>query len=90
MAFAVVKSHITDRERTETEIIEDVCNEVGAIAYLRKVIFVDRLPKTRSGKILRKTMRALVNGEAYTIPSTIDDPAILDEINKSVTEQTNA
>ena len=88
LAFVVLKSHVTDADKTETEIIQDVRNEAGAIAYLRKVINVKRLSKTRSGKILRKTMRALVNGEEYTIPSTIDDPNSLTEIKESVTEQT--
>jgi len=45
---------------------------------------VDRLPKTRSGKILRGTMRAIADGEAYKMPATIDDPAILTEITASL------
>jgi propionyl-CoA synthetase len=44
------------------------------------VLLVKRLPKTRSGKVLRKTMRKIADGEEYTVPATIDDPAILDEI----------
>jgi propionyl-CoA synthetase len=46
------------------------------------VVVVKRLPKTRSGKILRKTMRMVIDGVPFTIPSTIDDPSILDEIKE--------
>ena len=84
LAFAVLKSGVNDYDRVNAEIVQSVRDEVGAIAYLRQVIEVHRLPKTRSGKILRKTMRAIVNGESYNMPSTIDDPAILDEIKEAV------
>jgi propionyl-CoA synthetase len=47
-------------------------------------LVVDRLPKTRSGKILRGTMRAIADGESYKMPATIDDPAILSEIAASL------
>ena len=47
-------------------------------------MLVDRLPKTRSGKILRGTMRKIAGGESYHVPSTIDDPAILPEIEAAV------
>jgi len=89
MAFAVLKNAEANWEQVAAEIIQAVRDEVGAIAYLRTVIQVNRLPKTRSGKILRKTMRAIVNKEAYKIPSTIDDPIILDEIKTSVEQQIN-
>ncbi|MCK9470008.1 MAG: hypothetical protein M0Q49_11390, partial [Porticoccaceae bacterium] len=49
-------------------------------AYLRQVLLVKRLPKTRSGKILRAILRKMADGEAYEVPSTIDDPVSLDEI----------
>ena len=54
--------------------------EIGAVAYIRQSVIVSRLPKTRSGKILRKTIRQLAKGEDVTAPPTIDDPAILKEI----------
>ncbi len=57
-----------------------VRKKIGAIACFRDSIVVDRLPKTRSGKILRKVLRQIADGEDYKVPSTIDDPAILDEI----------
>jgi propionyl-CoA synthetase len=57
-----------------------VREEIGPVAAFRTVHVVARLPKTRSGKILRGTMRRIVEGETVPAPPTIDDPAILDEI----------
>ena len=57
-----------------------VRGRIGALACFRQVLVVQRLPKTRSGKILRKTLRQLADGEAFALPATIDDPRILDEI----------
>ena len=57
-----------------------VRSRVGAFACYRETRVVERLPKTRSGKILRGTMRAIAAGREYGVPSTIDDPAVLDEI----------
>ncbi|MDY6054908.1 AMP-binding protein [Micrococcus sp.] len=57
-----------------------VRQEVGAVADFRDVMLVEALPKTRSGKILRKTMRQIVDGEDYAIPSTIEDPALLEDL----------
>jgi len=59
---------------------------VGAFAKLHGVIFMERLPKTRSGKILRGTIKSITNGVEYKIPSTIEDLAALDEIKDAVTE----
>ena len=64
----------------EQEIIKLVRHQIGAVASLRNVVIVKRLPKTRSGKILRKLMRSISDGENYQIPSTIDDESIVDEI----------
>ena len=61
-------------------IVQDVRNEIGAVAALRDVLVVKRLPKTRSGKILRKLLRHISDEKAYSIPSTIDDEAIISEI----------
>ena len=58
--------------------------EIGAFAYFRRAIVVDRLPKTRSGKILRSTIRKIAAGDAYTVPSTIEDPAALEEIEAAL------
>lgn len=65
------------------QIVKSVRNEIGALAAFKKVLVVSRLPKTRSGKILRKLLRNIADDLLYNIPSTIDDPDIVDEI-KSV------
>ena len=61
-----------------------VRERVGPIAVFKQAVVVDRLPKTRSGKILRGTMRRIADGERYTTPATIDDPAVLDEISETL------
>ncbi|CSB11945.1 prpE protein [Vibrio cholerae] len=55
-------------------------NQIGAVACFKHAIVVERLPKTRSGKILRRIIRQIADGESYTIPSTIDDPMSLNEL----------
>ena len=62
------------------ECIEMVRNKIGPVAAFKTVIVVKRLPKTRSGKVLRGTVRKIADKEEYKIPATIDDPKILDEI----------
>ena len=62
------------------ELVAMVRSDIGAFANFRQVVQVVRLPKTRSGKILRQVIRRLVDGKPYETPATIDDPAILDEI----------
>lgn len=62
------------------EIVQLVREKIGAVASLRDVVLVQRLPKTRSGKILRKLLRSIADGENFQIPSTIDDEAIIDEV----------
>ncbi len=64
----------------EQEVIAKIRSNIGTIATLKRVIVVDRLPKTRSGKILRKLLRDIADKKDYTIPSTIDDSEIIDEI----------
>jgi propionyl-CoA synthetase len=64
----------------EQEIVKLIRQKIGAVASLRNVVIVDRLPKTRSGKTLRKLMRSIADGENFQIPSTIDDESIVDEI----------
>jgi propionyl-CoA synthetase len=75
-------------ERSEAEIVADVVRmvreNIGPVAAFKTATVVKRLPKTRSGKILRGTMRAIADGESYKPPATIDDPAILDEIAASL------
>jgi hypothetical protein len=62
------------------EIVQLVREKIGAVASLRDVVLVQRLPKTRSGKILRKLLRSIADGENFQIPSTIDDEAIIEEV----------
>jgi propionyl-CoA synthetase len=68
----------------EAEVVKLVRDEIGPVAAFKNVITVKRLPKTRSGKILRGTVRAIADGEAWKMPATIDDPAILDEITAAM------
>jgi propionyl-CoA synthetase len=82
MGFVVLKSG-ADRDESElqAECVTKVRQEIGPVAAFKTVHVVTRLPKTRSGKILRGTMRQIADGEEYNMPATIDDPAILDEIS---------
>jgi len=81
LALAVTKSGNEIAESViQEEIVQNVRRKIGAVASLRQVIIVDRLPKTRSGKILRKLLRSIADQEDYKVPSTIDDPFIIDEI----------
>jgi propionyl-CoA synthetase len=80
----VVNKHGEDIEhfQLQHEVVHLVRNQIGAVASLRDVIIVKRLPKTRSGKILRKLLRSIADGEDFQIPSTIDDEAIIEEIKQ--------
>ena len=71
-------------EELEAELVALVRAKIGAVAAFKTAIEVKRLPKTRSGKILRGTIQKIANNEAYTAPATIDDPAILDEITTAL------
>ncbi len=83
IGLVLIKDGATiDHDELEEELVEMVRDKIGAIACFRRVIVVDRLPKTRSGKILRRVIRQIADGEEYSVPSTIDDPAILDEISQ--------
>ena len=67
-------------EEIEKDLIALLRKEIGGIACFKTSIIVSRLPKTRSGKILRKTLSQIADGTPFTIPSTIDDPTVLDEL----------
>lgn len=87
LGFVVLKAGVQrDRAEIISEVMQMVRTEIGAIASLKRVFIVNRLPKTRSGKILRGTMRKIADGQPYTVPSTIDDPAILQELEDMLTE----
>lgn len=72
-------SNISDAD-LQSELVAMVRNEIGAVACLKQVLVVPRLPKTRSGKILRKLLRQIAEDQTFVVPSTIDDPASIDEI----------
>lgn len=67
-------------QQLQHQLINQVRQNIGAIAAFKTAIIVNRLPKTRSGKILRKLMRQIADGQAYEVPSTIEDPGCIDEI----------
>ena len=70
----------------EDELIQQMREAIGPVASFRRVLVVNRLPKTRSGKILRSTLRAIADGTPYTLPSTIEDPAVLDEMTAALAQ----
>jgi propionyl-CoA synthetase len=73
-------------EEVVAECVRLVRDRIGPVAAFRHAVVVDRLPKTRSGKILRATMAKIADGETWKMPATIDDPAILDEIAGALAE----
>jgi len=86
LGFVVLKAGVSrDPGELQVELVQMVRDRIGAVASFKDAKVVARLPKTRSGKILRATMRAIADGRDYTVPSTIDDPAILDEISEALT-----
>jgi propionyl-CoA synthetase len=83
LALVVLKSgEAFDETTVSQEVIKDVRHEIGAVASLRDVLVVKRLPKTRSGKILRKLLRNISDDLQYNVPSTIDDVDIISEIEE--------
>jgi len=81
LGFLVLKSGVAREPADVTnEAVSMVRRDIGPVAAFKTATVVERLPKTRSGKILRGTMSAIADGEAWKMPATIDDPAILDEI----------
>ena len=80
-AFVVLKSGVTiDPGTLQEEIVAAMRHEIGPVAAFHHVIVVPGLPKTRSGKILRRTMRGIADGREESIPSTIEDPTVLDTL----------
>ncbi len=83
----VLKSGVTrDSKTIAAEVVQMVRDNIGPVASFKTAIVVQRLPKTRSGKILRGTMQKIANGDMYVTPATIDDPAILTEIETALTQ----
>ncbi len=89
-ASVVIKNGSSISEKDlEKEIIQKVREKIGAVASLKNVMVVSRLPKTRSGKILRKLIRTLLDGKDFQIPSTIDDEKIIEEIQTKYKQYVN-
>jgi propionyl-CoA synthetase len=83
--LVVLKSGVTaDPDEVARELVQLVRDRIGAVAALRDVTVVAGLPKTRSGKILRKTMREIADGADARVPSTIEDPAVLDRLRPAL------
>ena len=88
-AFVVLKAGSTiDPADIEAEVVRSVREEIGPVAALKQVVVVPALPKTRSGKILRRTMRGIAAGRDEPVPSTIEDPAVLDSLREILTPTT--
>ncbi len=85
VGFAVTKAGVTrGEEEIVPELVAQVRSSIGPVAAFKAAALVPRLPKTRSGKILRGTIKKIADGQEFTIPATIDDPAILDEIAEAL------
>jgi propionyl-CoA synthetase len=83
--FVVLKAGVNrPPSEIEQEIVALVREKIGPVASFKLAITVARLPKTRSGKILRGTMKKIADGDQWAMPATIDDPAILDEIRSGL------
>jgi propionyl-CoA synthetase len=85
VGFVVTKAGVGRGEaEIVRELVEKVREQIGPVAAFKTALVVKRLPKTRSGKILRGTMKRIADGQEYTTPATIDDPAILAEITEAL------
>jgi propionyl-CoA synthetase len=85
VGFVVLKAGVARKPgEIVAELVQMVREQIGPVAAFRTCAVVQRLPKTRSGKILRGTMRRIADGQEYVPPATIDDPAILDEIEAAL------
>ncbi|TMM45130.1 propionyl-CoA synthetase [Colwellia ponticola] len=82
LGLVVIKNGISaSDEELISELKQSIRNDIGAIASLKNLVIIDRLPKTRSGKILRKTLRQMIDGEEIDIPSTIEDIQVITELS---------
>ena len=85
LGFLVLKTGVQrDDETIVREVVQLVRDQIGPVAAFKQAVVVQRLPKTRSGKILRGTMQKIADNEEYRIPATIDDPSILEEIDAAL------
>jgi propionyl-CoA synthetase len=85
LGFVVTKAGVARADgEIVRELVDKIRQQIGPVASFKTALVVKRLPKTRSGKILRGTMKRIADSQAYTAPATIDDPAILDEITAAL------
>ncbi len=85
LGFLVLKAGVNrPHEEIVSEAVKLVREEIGPVAAFKTATVVNRLPKTRSGKILRGTMQKIADAQDYKVPATIDDPVILDEISAAL------
>jgi propionyl-CoA synthetase len=85
LGFVVTKAGVVrPDDEIVRELVDRVRGNIGPVAAFKTALVVKRLPKTRSGKILRGTMKRIADGAEYGVPATIDDPAILGEIGEAL------
>ena len=85
VGFAVLKAGVTkNADDISSELVQMVRSDIGAVACFKQCAIVKALPKTRSGKTLRSTMRKIANGQEYVVPSTIEDTSVLGVIEEAV------
>jgi propionyl-CoA synthetase len=85
VGFLVLKSGVTrSHDEITKEVVQMVREQIGPVAAFKTAVVVDRLPKTRSGKILRGTMQKIADNQPWKMPATIDDPVILSEITEAL------
>lgn len=77
-------NNVRKEETIIAEAIQMVRERIGPVASFKDAIVVERLPKTRSGKVVRATLRAIANHDKYTVPSTLEDPVVLTEIEEII------
>ena len=88
VGFVVLKSGAQmDEDALERALVQMVREQIGAIACFKNALVVKRLPKTRSGKILRRIMRCIADGKPFQPPSTIEDMSVLDELAERMREK---
>ena len=85
VGFLVLKAGAASSpEQIVADVVQMVRDQVGPVAVFKKAVVVDRLPKTRSGKVLRATMRKIADSEEYKVPATIEDPKVLSEVETAL------
>ena len=84
VGFVVTRPNCELLDEVSGDLVESIRNEIGPIARPRSIYFVESLPKTRSGKILRNLLRDIVNGAPIVVPQTIEDPGVIDALTKCV------